>query len=831
MPIHSLTPTRKAVLLTLQSLFFFGVLPSVQAVELAVPAAEATIDFNRQIRPLLAKHCFACHGGDVAESSLRLDHRDSAVAESDSGLVAIQAGEPENSELLRRIRSAEDYEQMPPEGDRLEQEEIALLEKWIGQGAEYSQHWSFQPRTDPDIPAVQNEQWVRNPIDAFLLDKLEAAALTPNPPADARTLLRRLYYNLTGLPPTIEQVDAFEAAANDPATFEDAYQQTCRDLLTDPGFGEHWARHWLDVVRYAETNSYERDGDKPNAWRYRDYVIDALNKDKPYDQFIREQLAGDELPDPTREQLIATGYYRLGVWDDEPADKLQAKFDGLDDLVTTTSQGFLGLTLNCARCHDHKIDPLLQRDYYSMVSFFADITPYDQRSAGDSSSHFDFSDEETRQQRTMLNSHIERIESVLYEIEQSAIVKMDAADQRATEGPERKRILRQKLQSFLSEEQFGQYRKERREVKRLSDEIAALPSQAGLGLAKSLVNPPETHLLQRGSPNAPGAVVEPRFISLLVEADQSDRPEIVPAENSSGRRLALANWIASDENWMTARVIVNRIWQHHFGRGIVRSSNNFGQLGEIPTHPELLDYLAGELLKNDWSLKSIHRLILDSNAYRMSSQDEPQSLGKDPRNDLFWRFDARRLSAEELRDSMLAVAGKLNRKMGGPSFYPDVSDEVKAGQSRPGAGWGESSKAERSRRSIYIFIKRSLVPPELSVFDFPESDGTCEARFLTNQAAQALNLLNGQYSRQSAGEVATHVEQQLEAGGHADSSLDQLVGIAIQDIYQRPVQASDLTLAKRFVTKMQQDHQLSFQDAWQTYCLVLLNTNEFLYID
>jgi hypothetical protein len=799
-------------------------------------AAEDKIDFNSQIRPLLAKHCYACHGSDVAEGGVRFDQRESVIKEADSGNTPIVPGDIDTSELLRRISSADESERMPPEGDRLKEDSVAILKRWIEQGAEYSKHWSFQPISDPEIPLVADASaTIRNPIDAFVFSKLQRKGLAPNASADSRTLLRRLYYGTIGLPPTASDVDAFAESANrGDAEFDIEYELQVDRMLSDPGLGQRWGRHWLDLVRYAETNSFERDGNKPNAWRYRDYVVASFNDDKPYDQFVREQLAGDELDLVTRDTLIATGYYRLGIWDDEPADPEQAIFDGYDDLVTVTGQGFLGLTLNCARCHDHKIDPIKQRDYYSMVAFFRDVTPYGYRSDEVTNSQIDLAPNQTAERKRQITEGINELNKKKYAIEQEAVQKMDAPDQRATEGPERETVLVRLLDRFMPQERKPEYQDVKARIDALNRQLNSLPpSDGALGLATCEVTPPQTHILLRGSPHAPGDVVNPEFISLLNE-QAGLTPDIKPREKSSGRRRALADWIVSENNWLTARVIVNRVWQHHFGRGIVRSSNNFGQLGDMPTHPELLDYLAMELMRHDWNLKPIHRMILTSQTYRLSSADQAMGLSVDPRNDLFWRFDPRRLSAEELRDSMLAITGQLNAQIGGPSFFPDVSDEVKAGQSVPGKGWEESSDSEKARRSIYIFIKRSLIPPELSVFDFPETDGTCEARFLTTQAAQSLNLLNGRFSRQCADILAA----KTWAAGDRDvlapeneMLLHQMIGQAVELAYQRPSTANDYSVAVTLLQKLKNKHQIERGAAWKMYALVLLNTNEFLYLD
>ena len=354
-------------------------------------AAENDIDFQKHIQPLLAKHCYACHGPDEAESGLSFADKDSAFAEADSGDHAIVAGDVEASMLIARIKSDDEGEQMPPEGDRLSKEQIDLLSRWIEQGANWKNHWAFEPLTDPAQPEVDSADWQSNGIDSFVYQGLQRAGMKPNGAASKQALIRRLHYSITGLPPTAEQVESFVEDQS-----PDAYQRRVNELLASPQYGEHWGRHWLDLVHFAETNSYERDGPKPNAWKYRDYVIRSFNDDKPYDRFIREQLAGDEMDEVTVDTLTATGFYRLGIWDDEPADGLQAKFDGLDDIITTTGQVFLGLTMNCARCHDHKIDPIPQTDYYSYLSFFQDLTPYGVRGNGTGFNQIDVTSEEVK---------------------------------------------------------------------------------------------------------------------------------------------------------------------------------------------------------------------------------------------------------------------------------------------------------------------------------------------------------------------------------------------------------------------------------------------------
>ena len=805
----------------LSSLVFFSVILLMSPYGLGESdPLRPKIDFSRQVRPLLAKHCYACHGPDKAESGLRLSEFASATKEADSGEIAIRPHAPDKSELLARIVSTDDSTRMPPEGERLSDQKIAILRQWISEGGEFTTHWFFQPIQEVVVPNSSEVAWSENAVDRFIRSSLDRASLEPATPASPRSSIRRLYYSMLGVPPTPEEIDAFVADSSN-----EAYERLVDRLLADPRMGERWARHWLDVVRYAETNSYERDGLKPNAWKYRDYVINAFNHDKPYDRFLREQLAGDELDDVTVESLIATGFYRLGVWDDEPADPLQAKFDGFDDLVTVAGQGMLGLTFNCARCHDHKIDPIPQKDYYQMVAFFRDITPYGTRGDQKTANQIEISPTELKAKHEALDEELDTIKKRMKKMEQAAIVKMKAEDQRESEGEGREKVLKKNLKVFFDESQTSEYDSLESRSKSLLTEVKKLPAlDFVLGLGSCESQPPETHVLLRGSPLAEGDVVEPAFPAMIkrqpptMEATASDA-------KSAGRRKVLADWITSDDNWFTARVIVNRLWQHHFGRGIVRSANNFGQLGDAPTHPELLDWLASELIRQDWQLKPIHRAIVMSQAYRMSSTDRAKGMAIDPANNLFWQFPMRRLSAEELRDSVLSTSGDLNLEKHGPSFFPEVADEVKATQSQPGKGWSDSSEADRARRSVYIHIKRSLIPPELSVFDFPETDTSCEARFLTTQAGQALGLLNGLFLQSQSQRFADRVTQS------AGSERADQIRTAIRLAYGRPAVASDLRRAEELMNRLQNEHQLDAPEQLKEYCLVLLNTNEFMYLD
>ncbi|MEX0939621.1 MAG: PSD1 and planctomycete cytochrome C domain-containing protein [Pirellulales bacterium] len=778
-------------------------------------ATPMKIDFARQIKPILVKNCYPCHGPDTSEAGLKFHQQESVYSELISGEQAVIPGDLERSAIIQRIDTDDELMRMPPEGKPLAPEEIELVKQWIAAGAPWERHWSFTPPQRRELPQVDRQDWVRTPIDAFVLHKLEAAGLTPAPPADKVTLLRRAYYDLTGLPPSPAETQAF---LDD--TSPNAFETLIDRLLDSQAYGERWARHWLDVVRYADTNSFERDGVKPNAWRYRDYVIRALNADKPYDQFIREQLAGDELADATPETIIATGYYRLGLWDDEPADRLLARYDQLDDIVATTSKAFLGLTVDCARCHDHKIDPIPQTDYYSMVAFFQGLG-----SSGDPRfSQTDITPDDLQDEYTRLEGEEKRIAEAMTELEQQAIAKMSGEDQRRSEGRRRRRLLEEKLHDFLTADQSQTYGQMEDELAALREQKQSLPErEQALSVNNCDPNPPVTHLLQRGNPRLEGDEVAPSFPELF----GAPPPEIVPPATgrSSGRRLALANWVASPDNMLTSRVMVNRVWQHHFGRGIVDSPNNFGQIGTPPTHPELLDWLALHFVDSGWRLKPLHKLIMMSSAYQMSSQPSDEALARDADNALFSRFNMRRLTAEEIRDSIHMVTGRLNRAMYGPGIFPDISDEVKAGQSRPGDGWGRSSPEEQARRSVYIHVKRSLITPILASFDFPETDSSCEARFATTQPTQALGMLNGSFVNKQAAQFADRLRS--EAG----EELRDQVTLALRLTLCRAPDEASIDRGIELIDSLRREHELPEEKALDYYCLVVLNLNEFVYLD
>jgi hypothetical protein len=813
----------------------------------------ATAFFTAQVRPVLEQKCFACHSGEHPQGGLKLTSRAGVLKGGASGPAAVP-GKPNASALVAAVNYH--GRRMPPQG-KLPQSQIDTLTRWVAMGLpwptehadleprvhhgppqvtpETKRFWSFRTVVRPAAPAVRDRSWVKTPIDAFVLSKLEAAGLSPNPQAERIALLRRATYDLTGLPPSPEEVQRFLAD-----TSPKAWERVVDRLLASPRYGEKWGRHWLDLVRFGESNSYERDGTKPHAWRYRDYVIRAFNEDRPYDRFLTEQLAGDLLtegaPDPSPkplrrkpEHLIATGYYRLGVWDDEPVDPEQALYDDLDDIVSTTGQVFLGLTLGCARCHDHKLDPLPQKDYYRFLAFFNGLRRYgarSQESVEEASirpiapeAEVAKNREAVRAYRAKLRENREAIEAV------EARVRPDLTPVEKEEWETETRrlpIVKARVPRRLTQEEFDGYaaRVEEQEALR-RDTPPALDS--ALCVTEIGPTPRETFVLLRGNPHARGEPVEPGFPAVLSPPEPKIRPS--PYGDGSGRRLALARWIASPDNPLTARVMVNRIWQYHFGRGLVRSSSDFGFQGDRPTHPELLDWLASQFVAREWRMKPLHRMIMLSSTYRMSSRANARALAKDPTNDLFWRFDMRRLQAEEVRDSILAVNGRLNLKMGGPGFFPTIPDEVLAGQSQPGANWGKSTPEEQSRRSVYIFVKRSLITPILASFDGPETDLSCPIRFATTQPTQALGLLNSAFLHEEAKAFADYLRR--TAGPDPAAQVKR----ALWRVAQRPPTTKEIARGVRQIEALRRDEGLNADDALALFCVVALNLNEFMYLD
>jgi mono/diheme cytochrome c family protein len=772
-----------------------GVMFAVAHCNLAA-GAEAP-EFERDIAPLVVTHCLDCHQPNKRSGGLDLSTRARLITGGEQG-PAVQFDNPDKSLLLARITSGE----MPPADakDRspLSPDQINTLTAWITAGAPWPDgrqlgihekpldlakaqtFWSFQPVRRPQVPARQADERAENPIDRFIGEQLAAKGLSLAPPAARQDLLRRVSLDVRGLPPSLHDQEEFLSDAA-----PDAYERLIDRLLADPAYGERWARYWLDLVRYADSNGYERDGPKPSVWRYRDYVISAFNGDKPYDRFMVEQIAGDELEDATTETLIATGFHALGTWNDEvdPLEAPQYRADELDDMIRTTAQSFLGLTLGCARCHNHKFDPLTMVDYYSLAAILA---PLKRPNKGRIDRAVPIGTPE------QIAAQIARYE----EISQLDKRLLELNTQKPPDADEQKAAIRQRQ-------------------RQLRTETPDLP-----GAYRCYENPcdvPPTYLLLSGRASSPGPLMQPQVPAVL-----ATQQPIFPANGpqSTLRRLTLARWIASAENPLTARVIVNRVWQHHFGEGIVATPSDFGSMGARPTHPELLDWLSDWLVYDaEWSLKKLHRLILTSETYRQATILNPKSI--DPENKLLWHFPYRRLDAEAIRDSMLAVAGNLDRTMYGSAVYFPIQAAAIEAHTDKQAAWKASPEPAINRRTVYAFVKRTLLVPMLETLDFCDTTQSTERRAITTIAPQALTLFNGEFVNRQAERFAERLAR--EASGDLDRQLDLAYRLALCRL---PTDAERGAIRRFFESQALPTNQ---QAALVQVCRVILNLNEFVY--
>ena len=808
-------------------------------------APEALAFFETRVRPLLSEHCFACHGPERerVKGGLRMSGRAAFLAGGESG-PALVPGDPDASELVLRVRYQDAELGMPPK-EKLDDESVRVLEQWVAAGAPWPasegtapaepgpeagidyaagrEWWSFRPVEAPPVPALPDGAEIQDPIDAFVLARLAEAGLAPAPRASDRELARRAYVDLIGLPPTQAELDAY-AADQDP----DKWAKLVERLLADPAYGERLARMWLDLVRYAETNGYERDAAKPYAWRYRDWVVHAFNEDLPFDDFLAWQIAGDELEPVTPQKLIATGFYRIGPWDDEPDDPEQAIYDELDDVVRTISEGFLGLTVGCARCHDHKFDPIAQEDYTAMVAFVKNVRPYENpRFALDSAtlrlldtSPAAFARWE-RQRRAQIGELQAQMAALTRKGRESLLAERLAAAPaglrdaalctEAQRTPAQRELLRKHPELLIGDAQAEQAleRSDLRTLAQARADAEGLRESCEADMPWALCvreKGPElepAHLLVRGNATSPAQVVAPHFPRVL--APDGAVPSFAPVASavagprgpgaagpgagvpraavveSSGARSALARWVASADNPLTARVIVNRVWQKHFGRGLVPTPNDFGRAGQPPSHPELLDFLAARFVADGWSLKALHRQILSSATWQRSSRaTNAEALALDPGNELLWRQNASRLEAEVLRDALLSVSGELAREpRGGPSFFPRLSGPELAGASRPGAGWGFSSAEDSARRSLYAHVKRTLLVPFFVTFDYTEVSLPIGSRLSTNLATQSMTLLNGAFANERAAAMAARIAGELGPEAALAAQVERAFGLVL----------------------------------------------------
>ena len=811
------------------------------------PLLLASDDLPRQAMEILATNCSGCHGGAMQMSRLDLRTRASMLAGGERG-PALVPGDASKSRLYRAAAHL-DQPNMPP-GKELPDWQLVVLRRWIETGAPWSESeapkvdekaalsameerpitpeerrfWAFRPVVRPDPPAVRNSAWVRNPVDAFLLAALEAKGLKPSPPADPRALIRRAYLDLTGLAPEPAEVEAF---VHDKSP--DAFERVVDRLLASPHYGERWARHWLDLVRYADSGGFEYDRDRPQAWRYRDYVVSAFNSDKPYDRFVREQIAGDELDGNNPDALIATAFLRMGVEANIKSE--QTRLDELDDIVSTASSAFLGMTLGCARCHNHKFDPIPQKDYYRIQAVFFSTKPHDYPLAP--------AEQVARRsaEQKRIDALIAPLRKRISEIEAPYRARLIAAKKDklpdymklALRTPPEKRTEGQTLNVIQVEKTFKVDEDELQATLSPADsaaraalvaQIAELdrsrpaPLPVATGVAEGGREPLPSYFLFRGSAGQKGSRMQPGVLSVAAKAD-AVFPQPPPEAKSSWRRRGFADWVVSPENPLTARVMVNRIWEHHFGEGLVRTPSNFGKTGMPPSNPQLLDWLAGEFVRQGWSLKAMHRLLMTSNAYRMASDDVPESVRIDPENRYVWRMTRRRLEGEVLRDNILAAAGTLDRRIGGPGVFPYIDPSLWQGSS--GRQWSGQSDADRStwRRSLYVFSKRSIPLPMLDVFDKPDAIASCARRTNSITAPQALILMNDGFVLMQAKFFAQRLRR--EAAPAAAAQVDRAFAIALS----RPPSNAERERATAFLA--------GSPEGLVDFCQTLLSTNEFAY--
>jgi hypothetical protein len=838
-------------------------------------AQDRAVSFARDVAPILTGKCLQCHDARQRMGGLDLSTRERALA-------AIVPGDAAASKLYRRVTGRE--EPRMPFGGELSNVEITTLERWIAAGASWDgasaaalgrSAWVFRKPVRPATPAV-DAPWSAHPIDAFVKQMLDAKGLVPALPADRRTLARRAYLDLVGLLPTPDEVETF---VRDPAP--DAFAALVDRLLASPHYGERWGRHWLDVARYADSWGHIHDDDNPNAWRYRDYVIRSLNADKPYTRFILEQLAGDELDEVTFDGLVATSFNRIGprVLFREKQNP-HYRYDYLDDLIGTTSRAFLGLTVSCARCHDHKFDPISQADYHRMMSAFFPFVDYDHPLALGAvvAEHARIRSEVEREAKP-LRARIRQIEEPYRRrLFDKRLLTFPPDVQAAVRTPEEQRTPGQQLLagqilsiSLGGRRDLGLGPEDRTAVAKLEAELreiekrlpAPLPVAAGIRDGDYRFTPdgpgdepvPGTtakrfrldfagsFLPEPGNPYMPPPLcdvsgkpiaIEPGFLSAIAESKLIVAHPPADGRPTSGRRRALAEWLASDQNPLTARVMANRIWHHHFGRGIVATPSNFGATGTPPTHPELLDWLATELVRSGWSWKAMHRLIMTSRTYQMASAfSQPRNIESDPDNHYLWRFPVRRLEAEIIRDVILSASGQLNLEAGGPPFFPAVAPSVHEDAKKVGKWMLTKEEPATWRRSIYSYWKRALKFPMFEVFDQPDTMVTCERRNTTTVPTQALTLMNNEFVLLQSRHLATRVRENARVQpADAGAEIRALYRVALG----RDPSPKEVSSTRAFLGRQREYHagRASGDPGYEALvdlCNVVLNLNEFLYIN
>ncbi len=789
-----------------------GAIPAAHGAEFVrAPTAEEVEFFEKQIRPLLADNCYECHSANAKKikGGLVLDSRAGVQKGGDNGAI-ITPGDLDASALIAAVRHADEDTAMPPK-KKLPPEAIAALETWVKMGApdprttdtvaavqaksaidwtKAREWWSFRPLAVPQPPAVKDNAWPANDVDRFILARIEAAGLKPTADAEPRALIRRVTFDLTGLPPTPEEVEAF---VNDSKGSTKAYAQLIDRLLASPRYGERWGRHWLDVVRYADTAGDNSDFPIPQMHKYRDWVIAAFNRDLPYDQFVREQLAGDLLGGTGEERLqriVATGYIanarRFGSRVDDYPQHLT-----IEDTIDNVGRTFLGLTVNCARCHDHKFDPITAQDYYALYGIF-------------SSTRYPWPGIELEQKQ---RDFVPLVAPEKIAEAETANKEREAEQSRLDKDVQK---LKDELKNVAAEQKKGHEEKIKAAEKIAAENKAKpLPFETAYAVADAAKRE-DAVLQQKGDPAKPGERVPRRFLTVF-----GGTP--LPREEKGSGRRELADWILAQDNPLPARVMANRIWHYHFGRGLVPTPNDFGKQGKPPTHPELLDYLAARLRDNGWSIKALHREILLSRTYRLASTRSAESLAHDPNNELLTAFPRRRLDAESLRDTLLALGGNLDLTPAGPHPFPKQS-EWKFTQHNP-----FKAVYDTQRRSVFLMTQRIQRHPYLAIFDGADPSTSTPARPTSTTPVQALFLLN---------DPLLHEQSKRVAGRIIADASDETARVqrAYALLFSRPAEISELTAAHAFLessrAKLGEEN-----DVWRSYLRALFRLNEFVYLD
>jgi hypothetical protein len=778
--------------------------------------AQDKTEFARDVQPLLAKKCLLCHGTDEQEAGLALNDRASATKQLESEATAIVPGKPDQSELVARITSTDKDLRMPPEGEPLTKNEIDLLRNWIKDGADYTQHWSYRKLATNQPPKVDDKQWPRAPIDNYVLAKLESQKIKPSPTADRYQLIQRLYYDLLGLPPSIEEVDRF---VNDRSP--DAFARLVDSLLKSKHFGERWGRHWLDKARYADSDGYEKDKARPNAWLYRDWVINAINDDMPFDQFTIEQLAGDLLPNATASTRLATAFHRQTLTNTEGGtDREQWRVAAVMDRTETLGQVWLGLSVGCARCHSHKYDQITHDEYYQLYAYFnsADETNFNVPNSPAAYSDYEAKLAEHKKEEVKLASELKAAQD-----------QLKTANEDPKTSDEAKRLKTEEVN--VTKKKLDEFKKKTPKAPVTSVRVVAARSA-----------PRNTHVLRRGEFKQPLHEVKRNTLTVLppIRSHNENADKAAPSSNGTSR-LDLAHWLVDGHNPLVPRVVVNHTWQKLFGHGLVRTANDFGVRGESPTHPLLLDYLAKRLIDLKWSRKKLIKEIVMSATYRQQSVYRSELAEIDPTNRLLYRQNRFRVEAEIIRDLALATSGLLSRKIGGKSVFPYLSPAVASLSYANNFKWATSSGEDRYRRGIYTFFKRTAPHPNLTTFDCPDSNVTCITRNRSTTPLGALILLNNATFVEAARALGQDLlaDKEMEDDARLANAFRRCTARPPTELESKELRALlsqlreqfkfDEVSAKNLVGKSTiADVSVAEQAAWIATARVLLNLDEFI---